>query len=227
MIIYDRRAHGRSSATLPIHFSVAQQSQDAVAILEHLRIDSAFVFGNSAGAVITLGLATHYPHKVKAALLHEPPLVEFSSEAQKWKKFFSRVYRLGTSVSPFLGNLYFLFRARLPFLSLMKAVKNFEDVKKTHAAEYKNSEAAGDVALKHELLPIVNYQVDIPRILASKVKVFAGAGVESVAGKRFYAQTAQNLAKALGTEFVALPGNHFSLFEYREECRKIFAALFK
>jgi pimeloyl-ACP methyl ester carboxylesterase len=57
VITYDRRANARSTMHEPQNFEISQQSRDAVAVLHAVGETSAFVFGNSSGAVIALDMA--------------------------------------------------------------------------------------------------------------------------------------------------------------------------
>ncbi len=52
VITYDRRANCRSTINDPQNFEISQQSRDVVAVLGAAGETSAFVFGNSSGAVI-------------------------------------------------------------------------------------------------------------------------------------------------------------------------------
>ncbi|WKY47679.1 alpha/beta hydrolase [Eubacteriaceae bacterium ES3] len=61
VITYDRRANARSSRHSPDQFSIAQQSRDAIAVLNAVGEKTAFVVGNSSSAVIALDLVTNFP----------------------------------------------------------------------------------------------------------------------------------------------------------------------
>src|SRR5262249_57926060 len=52
VITYDRRGNSRSTRNEPQNFEIAQQSRDAVAVIQATGATSAFIFGNSGGAVI-------------------------------------------------------------------------------------------------------------------------------------------------------------------------------
>ena len=54
IITYDRRENARSSMNHPDQFSVFQQAEDAVAILDAVGVQDAYVFGNSSGAVLAV-----------------------------------------------------------------------------------------------------------------------------------------------------------------------------
>ena len=88
IITYDRRANARSTMNDPQNFEVSQQSRDAVAVLRAAGETSAFVFGNSSGAVIALDMAKTHPQSVQAIVAHEPPLARVHPEYQKMATFF-------------------------------------------------------------------------------------------------------------------------------------------
>jgi pimeloyl-ACP methyl ester carboxylesterase len=68
VIAPDSRAHGRSSPIEgPLHY--ADMADDMVALLDHLGIESADVFGWSDGGVIALDMAMRYPDRVRRIAL--------------------------------------------------------------------------------------------------------------------------------------------------------------
>ncbi|WP_433515470.1 alpha/beta fold hydrolase [Nonomuraea sp. CA-143628] len=77
VIAYDRRGNSRSPFTDPgASITVARQADDAVAVLDHYGLERAFVFGNSAGAIIALEMVIGHPDRLLGAVVHEPPLVQ-------------------------------------------------------------------------------------------------------------------------------------------------------
>src|SRR5262249_43926965 len=92
VITYDRRANARSTMNDPQNFEVSQQSRDAVAVLRAAGETSAFVFGNSSGAVIALEMAKTHAQSVRAIVAHEPPLARVHPNTSKWQRFFAGVY---------------------------------------------------------------------------------------------------------------------------------------
>jgi pimeloyl-ACP methyl ester carboxylesterase len=76
VVAYDRRGTSRSprpagwSAT-----SVAEQADDAAAVLARVTSEPAVVYGTSNGAAVALELALRHPERVAAVLLHEMPLL--------------------------------------------------------------------------------------------------------------------------------------------------------
>lgn len=77
VISYDRRANSRSGRppSPPGVAGLAEQADDARAVLECLEIDRATVFGTSGGGCIALELARRHPERVERLVLHEPALV--------------------------------------------------------------------------------------------------------------------------------------------------------
>lgn len=75
VLTYDRRGNSRSVLHgPPAPLAMAEQSTDALAVLDASGIGSALVFGNSGGATIALDLAARHPQRVTAAVVHEPPV---------------------------------------------------------------------------------------------------------------------------------------------------------
>jgi uncharacterized protein YndB with AHSA1/START domain/pimeloyl-ACP methyl ester carboxylesterase len=72
VINYDRRGRGDSGDTLP--YAVQREIEDIEALIDHAG-GSAFIFGSSSGAVLTLEAAAHLPTKISKATLFEPPFV--------------------------------------------------------------------------------------------------------------------------------------------------------
>jgi pimeloyl-ACP methyl ester carboxylesterase len=103
VITYDRRANVRSTMNEPQNFEISQQSRDAVAILRAVGETSAFVCGNSSGAVIALDMAKTHPQAVRAIAAHEPPVARAHPHAERWQRFFAAVYatafRFGANVA--------------------------------------------------------------------------------------------------------------------------------
>jgi len=68
VISYDNRGSGQSTVT-PGPYSTGQMAADAVALLNHLEIDSADVFGMSMGGMIAQELALAAPARVRRLVL--------------------------------------------------------------------------------------------------------------------------------------------------------------
>ncbi|MFF8848241.1 alpha/beta fold hydrolase [Streptomyces sp. NPDC015127] len=76
VLTYDRRGNSRSLRPDGWETtSVAEQADDAAALLSELGLAPAAVFGNSYGAIFALDLLLRRPGVVRSAVLHEPPMI--------------------------------------------------------------------------------------------------------------------------------------------------------
>ena len=95
VLSYDRRGNSRSILHgPPAPLVMAQQSADALAVLDANDCDSALVFGNSGGATIALDLAAYHPERVAAAVAHEPPVPTVLPDPEGYLATFDEVDRL-------------------------------------------------------------------------------------------------------------------------------------
>lgn len=76
VVTYDRRGtsrsprpHGWTTTT------VAEQADDAAALLARVTSEPALVYGTSNGALVALELALRHPQRVSTAIVHEAPLL--------------------------------------------------------------------------------------------------------------------------------------------------------
>lgn len=69
-IAFDHRGHGQSTgSTDPDDYTPLSMAQDAVALLDHLGIERAHVFGYSMGARVSAYVALHFPERVATLIL--------------------------------------------------------------------------------------------------------------------------------------------------------------
>jgi pimeloyl-ACP methyl ester carboxylesterase len=221
VITYDRRANARSTMNSPQNFEISQQSRDAVAVLWAARETSAFVFGNSSGAVIALDMAKTQPQAVRGIVAHEPPLARVHPNARKWQRFFARVYFTAFRFGLTLAMLRFAFGIGLfldfSFREALKATRAARKAREKSQEHFLDQKVVTDFFLKQELLPVTNYLPDVEMIKENGVKVCMAAGKRSLDKKRFYAQTAQILAERLGCQIATFPGHHASFVDMPDE----------
>ena len=75
VVSYDRRGMSRTPPPVGWHTtSMAEQAEDAAAILKGLKIKNAAIFGTGSGGLIALELMLRYPQLVRKAILHDPLL---------------------------------------------------------------------------------------------------------------------------------------------------------
>ena len=73
VIAMDNRCHGKSDCPKG-YLTYEQIASDVNGLLNHLKIDSAFIWGHSDGGIIGLLVAINYPKKVKKLLASGPNL---------------------------------------------------------------------------------------------------------------------------------------------------------
>jgi len=71
LILYDRRECGRSGGRLE-RLSWASYTRHAKALLDHLKISSAWIMGGCMGCSVALAFGVHYPEATRGLLLHWP-----------------------------------------------------------------------------------------------------------------------------------------------------------
>lgn len=67
VIAFDSRCHGKSDCPQG-YLTYEQMASDVNAVLTHMNIDSAYIWGHSDGGIVGLLTAIHYPKKVKKLL---------------------------------------------------------------------------------------------------------------------------------------------------------------
>jgi pimeloyl-ACP methyl ester carboxylesterase len=83
-VAYDRRGCSRSARLgAGEMMQIAEQADDAAALIEQLGIAPAIVFGSSGGGDITLELLARHPQVVRGAIVHEPALIALAGEPEE------------------------------------------------------------------------------------------------------------------------------------------------
>lgn len=209
VITYDRRGNSRSTRNEPQNFEVSQQARDAVAVLQAAGHSSAYVFGNSGGAVFALEMAAMYPQAVKAMVIHEPPVIRVLPDAEKWQRFFANVYRTSFQFGVQAASFRFNLSLSIPFSAFKTVPKDFQQ----RVSEANNER----FLIRHEMIPSVNYMPDIASIKHNGVRMFVAAGQMTLDKGKYFGRTVPILAESLGCEMVTFPGHHLSFFDRPRE----------
>src|SRR5262249_32205027 len=135
----------------PQNFEVSQQSRDAVAVLRAPGETSAFVFGNSSGAVIALDMAKTHAQSVRAIVAHEPPLARVHPNTSKWQRFFAGVYYTAFRYGATLAML------RFPFGLGLGLDHSFRQAMKAHKAMRGYREKSGNHYLNRKVTTVFSY----------------------------------------------------------------------
>ena len=87
VIAYDRRGCTRSERPEPYErTSVAEQADDAAALLDALAAAPAVVIGRRYGGEVAIDLALRYPDRVRALVLLEPGALRLSPAYTEWDR---------------------------------------------------------------------------------------------------------------------------------------------
>jgi pimeloyl-ACP methyl ester carboxylesterase len=85
VLTYDQRGHSRSTLEGEPGDILSAHVEDAGAILREAGNEPAYIYGNSGGGTIGLGLVMRHPELVHTLIVHEPPLFEVLPDASQWR----------------------------------------------------------------------------------------------------------------------------------------------
>ena len=89
VVAYDRRGYGTCAKPDDDDYSVGAQADDAARLIRDIDEGPMWVFGNSAGGLISVELALRYPELVRGLVLLEPSLVtdeESLAQIRAWNE---------------------------------------------------------------------------------------------------------------------------------------------
>ncbi|MET9068156.1 alpha/beta fold hydrolase [Streptosporangium sandarakinum] len=219
VVAYDQRGLSRSVLTgPPADQDVAVFSDDAHRLLAALGDEPAYVLGNSGGALTALDLAARHPERVRALVVHEPPLPELLPDRERRRAVFQDVYDTyrdqgaGAAMGRFIATVEGDGAAppAMPDPSQMPP----------EALEMMGRIQGNlDHFLAHVLLPVLRFEPDIAALRSGPVPVAVGVGAAS--GDGVPALSARVLAERLGVEPLAFPGDHQGLATDAAACAEI------
>jgi pimeloyl-ACP methyl ester carboxylesterase len=231
VITYDRRANSRSTINNPQNFEISQQSRDAVAVLNAVGEESAFIFGNSSGAVIAMDIAKTQPRAVRTVVVHEAPMARMHPKAKKWQSFFAGVYWISFWFGPYIASFRFILGIGVPVRKLINVQNQIMKTSKSYEKETGDKridpKTAAEFLVRQELLPVTNYMPDVDLIKKNNVKVIMAIGEWGLKRKKWYVKIAQNLAEELDCKLVTFPSHHGGYMEMPEEFAEVLRKIFK
>ncbi len=198
VISYDRRAYSRSPR--PAGYSgttVEQQADDAAALLEALGLAPAAVWGNSSGAIISLGLMLRSPDVVQRAMLHEPPLFTGMDDYKQVLGWLQEATANG----------------KVPFLRALTGDVIYDGF----SEGYKARLAADQTFLEAEFDAFEYYRPPDEELARVSTPVQVLCGSES---PPFFMEAAVWLAERLGITVKVIPGNHGVHYSLPDEVAK-------
>ncbi|MDG6966391.1 MAG: alpha/beta fold hydrolase [Nitrososphaerota archaeon] len=217
VIAYDRRGNSRSRLRgAPRKITVAQQAEDALAVLRANGFASAAVFGSSGGATIALEMAARHPHAADAVVPHEPAtpkvlpdggavLAEFDEVErvladEGWEEAFKLFAKVNRLVKPGDG------KALDAVLRPDGAVPRgpLRDLLERQSRNW-------EYMLRYEVRPFVEYPPDLERIRSNAVPLALLSGAKT-RGQYFH-RASEVIAERLGVGHVEFPGGHSGALE--------------
>ena len=205
VVTYDRRANSRSPRPDDWEStSTEEQSEDAAGLIETLSIAPAAIFGSSVGAIIGLDLVIRHPELVHGAILHEPPLTAYMSNADEVLGALQQVIEDGMQTGGSRGGV----EAFLRFVAGDEAFEKLDPQLRDRLL------GNGETLFGMEMGVMEPYQPEQATLAVVEVPVRAMVGTESAP---FFTETTQWLADYLEVELERLPGGHTPYFDRPEK----------
>lgn len=204
VLTLDRRGVGRSPWHGPRRqYSLLQHATDAAAVITANGFESASIAGCSSGASIVLEMVAAYPASVSRAVSHEPPVSSALPDRAELFDFYEHVEEMALAGQVSEAWAEHIKRCRLPIPPAPDA----------SAAPASERLANLGRFLLDDMPVMTHYRPDYSRLRASAVPLVLAYGrdgldLEGPGQPVFTVRTAQAVARRLGTEAVAFPGNH-------------------
>ncbi|MEU4603939.1 alpha/beta hydrolase [Kribbella sp. NPDC023972] len=225
VITYDRRGNSRSRwKNGRQDVGLDGQAADVVAILDHAGLDQAFVFGSSAGALITLTLLTSYADRLAGAVVHEPPVIRVLPDAAERQVLFDDVARIAAAEGSLPAMLKFaattmekpprLFESRVGRTVGATGVR-LANLVVPKGNDMRRLFGNAELLIGAEMPLFVRYQPDLAALRGTGVRWAFGVGEASEG--RYYSRPARQLGADLGVPCLEFPGGHLGYQQHAEE----------
>jgi pimeloyl-ACP methyl ester carboxylesterase len=210
VVTYDRRGYSRSRLDDPDGpAGMADHGDDVRRLIGELDLGPASVFGTSIGALIALALAAADPAAVDTLVVHEPPLGQLLTDAER------PAFDLEPGDSTDAG-------------TALNAIAASIGVKRGLAAgdpAARPGIQAADVELfiRRDAPAVGDFQLDLDQLKPLSGRVIVTGSKD---GRDFYPyKCAACLADRLGTPLAELPGNHAGMIQHPEPFAQALEAL--
>jgi pimeloyl-ACP methyl ester carboxylesterase len=194
VINYDRRGNSRSTGRGEAPMKMADQSNDAKALIEGLAGGKALVFGNSGGAIVGLDLAARHPDVVTGLIAHEPPVVGVLPADDPWYGFFGRIAARYAEAGAEVGGG--------EFVATMRGEGSYawpEDLQNRFLGNI-------DYLFTWEWDEWARFLPDVKALAQAEFPIVLGAG--SADRGLYYARPSVEIASQIGASWVEFPGIH-------------------
>jgi pimeloyl-ACP methyl ester carboxylesterase len=201
---YDRRGNSRSPRPAGwAQTSLAEQADDVAALLAALGQRPAVVVGTSAGGSVALEVALRHPDAVRAAIVHEPPIMAGTANPQAVTTGLGALIEQGMAAGgpPAAMELFLRWAAGdAAFASLDPADRD----------RYLDN---GEVFFGVEMPPFMAYGPAAKAIGDARGPIVAAgsrASRDPASPHHFLYEAASWLARQVGTDLVEVPGDHMA-----------------
>lgn len=205
VITFDRRGNSRSVCKGERTFCMRDQIDDIRDLLEELDIESAYVFGASAGAAIGQCFLQTYPERVRHLIMYEPAMHALMQDEP--------------DVCEWIGQMQELIRRRkynTAILQFARHIASFDERSPKRDPETSRREMRNhEYMLTQEFPAQISYQPDIEKLKAAAARITVAAGERS--GNTVYVRTALRLGEILGKKVLYYPGFHNLPYDLPEE----------
>ena len=201
VVTYDRRGVSRSPRPAGwTSTSVAEQADDAAALVRTLGLAPAVVVGHSAGASIACALVERDPEVVRHAIMYEPPLLAvLQNRAQILGGFQATVERAMAEGGPR--------RAMEIFIRANAGDEGYEAwVRSTDPELRERMFGSAATFFEVELPAFANFVPNRDRLRSSGVPMTVIVGEDNQAG--WYGAAARWLVDGADASLVEMPGGH-------------------
>jgi pimeloyl-ACP methyl ester carboxylesterase len=199
---YDRRGNSRSPRPAGwVQTSVAEQADDAAALLAALGQAPAVLLGTSAAGSVALEVALRHPDAVRAAIVHEPPILAGAANPQAVIASVVALIQHGMAAGGPRA-------AMESFLRWAAGDAAFASIDPADRDRWLDN---GEVFFGVEMPPFLAYAPTAEAIRDAPGPIVAAASHASrdpASPHHFPYEAAAWLARQLGTDLVELPGSH-------------------
>lgn len=205
VVVYDRRGLSRSPRpTRWIQTSIAEQAEDASALLQALQVAPAAVVGNSLGALIALELLLRHPNLVRGTCLLDTGPLDSAIPNRRERMPMPDTVRLALAGGGDEARTA-AFEDLLRFLGVWELMD---------PASRRRTIGNAEVFFNYETSLLSTYRPDEAGLQANRVPILVGAGEKTPALMR---EMAEWLASRLNVSVDTIPGGHLGYLEHPED----------
>jgi pimeloyl-ACP methyl ester carboxylesterase len=202
VVTYDPRGNSRSELDgPPADWSAELHADDASRLLAAVGREPAYVFGNSAGALVGLALVAQHPEQLRTLVAHQPPATELLPDREHQRAAAREIYDtyrregVGPAMAKFMAGAGLKAPPQPPGEPDRAA-------REAMARMGRNVE----LFLAHGIRQIGAFVPDLAALRDAQTRIVV-AGGEEARGQLPY-EAGAVLAERLGTSIVLFPGEH-------------------